>query len=73
MPLTLPLTSGAVGGRAPDRECFHEFCDLPAEQCQVDHIEPHAAGGKTTQGNGRMACGHHNRDRHRPPETPPPP
>ena len=48
-----------------DRECFHEFCDTPATDCEVDHIEPYAAGGLTTQDNGRPACGFHNRDRHR--------
>jgi len=48
-----------------DRECFNEFCDVPAEDCQIDHIEPYAAGGLTTQDNGRPACGFHNRDRHR--------
>ncbi|MGH9158268.1 MAG: DUF222 domain-containing protein [Acidimicrobiales bacterium] len=56
-----------------DRECFHEFCDVPAEDCQVDHIEPYAAGGQTTTGNGRMACGCHNRGRHRPPPDQPHP
>jgi len=48
-----------------DRQCFHEFCDLPAEDCQIDHIEPHAAGGATVERNGRAACGFHNRLRHR--------
>jgi hypothetical protein len=48
-----------------DRECFDEFCDVPAEDCQVDHIEPYAAGGLTTEPNGRPACGFHNRERHR--------
>ena len=48
-----------------DRECFHEFCEIPADDCQIDHIEPYAAGGLTTQDNGRPACGYHNRDRHR--------
>jgi hypothetical protein len=48
-----------------DRECFNEFCDIPADDCQVDHIEPYAAGGLTTQDNGRPACGYHNRGRHR--------
>jgi hypothetical protein len=50
-----------------DRECFHEFCDLPAEDCEIDHIVPYAAGGETTQTNGRPACGFHNRERHRRP------
>jgi len=61
------LFSGATrrAVQVRDRECFHEFCDLPADDCQVDHIEPFAAGGLTTQDNGRPACGFHNRDRHR--------
>ena len=36
-----------------DRECFHEFCELPAEHCQIDHIQPYAAGGLTVDTNGR--------------------
>jgi hypothetical protein len=50
-----------------DRECFHELCDLPAVHCQVDHVVPHAAGGLTTDSNGRPACGAHNRGRNRSP------
>jgi hypothetical protein len=53
-----------------DRECFSEFCDLPAEACQIDHIEPYSAGGLTTDDNGRPACGYHNRRRHRQVEPP---
>ena len=49
-----------------DRECFHEFCEEPAEDCQVDHIEPYAAGGLTTEENGRPACAFHNREREKP-------
>ena len=48
-----------------DRECFHDLCDIPAEQCDVDHVEPWAAGGATTTDNGWPACGFHNRARHR--------
>jgi hypothetical protein len=48
-----------------DRECFHELCDTPAEQCQIDHVQPWAAGGLTVEDNGRAACGFHNRGRHR--------
>jgi hypothetical protein len=63
------LFSGATrrAVQVRDRECFHEFCDIPADDCQIDHIEPYAAGGLTTQDNGRPACGFHNRDRHRRP------
>src|SRR5688500_8600679 len=48
-----------------DQECFHESCEEPAEDCQVDHIEPWSFGGLTAQDNGRAACPHHNRARHR--------
>jgi hypothetical protein len=51
-----------------DRECFHELCDVRAEQCQVDHIDPWSAGGLTVEENGRAACGFHNRERHRRPQ-----
>ncbi len=47
-----------------DRECFDEFCDRPAEECQVDHVQPWVAGGLTVDTNGRVACGYHNRRRH---------
>jgi hypothetical protein len=50
-----------------DRECFHPLCTLPAEDCEVDHVEPWSAGGATVAANGRAACGHHNRARHRRP------
>jgi len=53
-----------------DRTCFDETCDVPADRCQVDHIQPWAAGGATRQDNGRLACAFHNRRRHRP--RPPP-
>lgn len=61
---------GAIrrGIQARDRECFHPLCDEPVEQ--IDHIEPYAAGGETTQDNGRGACAFHNRRRHKhPPPT----
>ena len=48
-----------------DRECFHDLCDLPAPDCQIDHIQPCSAGGLTVDDNGRAACGYHNRLRHR--------
>ena len=48
-----------------DRECFHDFCELTAEYCEVDHVEPWAEGGLTVDDNGRLACGFHNRLCHR--------
>ncbi|MDQ6727528.1 MAG: HNH endonuclease [Actinomycetota bacterium] len=47
-----------------DRECFHELCDVPAENCQIDHVQPWSIGGLTVEDNGRAACGYHNRRRH---------
>ncbi len=51
-----------------DRECVHPFCDEPAARCQADHIDPWSQSGVTTQENGRLLCGFHNRLRNgRPP------
>ena len=44
-----------------DRICTHPHCYEPAESCQVDHIQTYAEGGPTTQDNGRLLCGFHNR------------
>ncbi len=44
-----------------DRICTHPYCYEPAENCQADHIETYAEGGQTTQDNGRLLCGFHNR------------
>jgi hypothetical protein len=54
-----------------DRECFHDLCDTPAEDCEIDHVEPWSVGGPTTADNGRVACAFHNRHRHRRTEPPP--
>jgi Domain of unknown function (DUF222)/HNH endonuclease len=53
-----------------DRLCTHPYCYEPAESCQGDHIEPWAAGGATTQENGRLLCGFHNRLRNQRPRPP---
>ena len=50
-----------------DQECFHPFCDIPAQRCEVDHVEPYCEGGLTVDANGRAACAFHNRRRHRRP------
>ncbi len=54
-----------------DRFCYHRYCDIPAHKCQIDHIQPWIAGGITSQDNGRVACGYHNRLRSRRPRPPP--
>src|SRR5439155_8055526 len=40
-----------------DRECFHELCEVPAQDCEIDHVLPWSAGGPTGEDNGRPACG----------------
>jgi hypothetical protein len=52
-----------------DLECQHEFCDLSAEKCQIDHIVPFSEGGLTEQSNAQVLCGPHNRMRQ---QRPPP-
>jgi len=44
-----------------DGQCTHPYCSRPARHCQVDHIIPYSKGGTTTQENGRLLCGRHNR------------
>lgn len=46
-----------------DRHCTGPSCTVPAERCEVDHIIEHCDGGLTTQANGRLRCGPHNRQR----------
>jgi hypothetical protein len=52
-----------------DMQCRHEYCDLSADKCQMDHIVPWSEGGLTIQENGQVLCGFHNRLRY---ERPPP-
>jgi hypothetical protein len=62
---TTRLFSGATRRaiEVRDRECTHPTCDVTASRCQIDHIQPWALGGPTTQENGRLLCGFHNRMR----------
>lgn len=50
-----------------DQECTHPYCDVVADECQADHIVEWAQGGPTTQDNGRLCCGFHNRLRNKRP------
>jgi hypothetical protein len=61
-----------------DRHCQDPSdCDVPAEECEGDHIKPYRMGGLTTQENGRMLCHQHNVKRvgheHDEPDERPPP
>ncbi|HWF15305.1 MAG TPA: DUF222 domain-containing protein [Acidimicrobiales bacterium] len=49
-----------------DRICTHPYCYEPAENCEADHIALFSEGGPTTQENGRLLCGFHNRLRNQP-------
>jgi hypothetical protein len=51
-----------------DRTCFHPSCDELPLFPQIDHIQPASEGGPTTQGNGRLGCGFHNRWRNHHPD-----
>lgn len=44
--------------------CSHDMCDEPALRCELDHIDPSACGGDTTQANGRLWCRFHHRLHH---------
>ena len=68
---TARLFTGATrrGIQLRDRECTHPYCDRPAVDCQVDHIQPFGQDGPTTFENGRLLCGYHNRLRN---QRPPP-
>jgi hypothetical protein len=52
-----------------DRECTDPYCHEPVERCQADHIIEWSQNGPTTQENGRLLCGFHNRMRN---QRPPP-
>jgi len=55
-----------------DRYCTHPYCNTPGADCQGDHIIPYRDNGPTTQDNGELRCGFHNRLRNGldPPEAP---
>jgi hypothetical protein len=44
-----------------DRRCVVPGCDMPADDCDVDHRLPYTKDGHTDQDNGDCKCGHHNR------------
>ena len=46
---------------------WRAYGEAPAGGFLNDHVHPWAAGGATTGANGRVACGFHNRQRHRAP------
>ncbi|MGQ0430989.1 MAG: DUF222 domain-containing protein [Microthrixaceae bacterium] len=55
-----------------DRTCFHPYCDDVPERPEIDHIHEAHRGGPTTQNNGRLGCGFHNKWRNHHPDHPGP-
>jgi len=49
-----------------DSTCTVEHCDRPAGWCHAHHDLPHALGGPTTLGNGRLLCPRHHTLVHHP-------
>ncbi|GGD80830.1 HNH endonuclease signature motif containing protein [Microbacterium murale] len=43
-----------------DRECLIPGCDVPADWCELHHVEEHARGGPTHTSNGVPLCWHHH-------------
>ncbi|WP_307360105.1 HNH endonuclease signature motif containing protein [Microbacterium murale] len=44
-----------------DRECLIPGCHIPAEWCEIHHVQEHAHGGPTHTSNGVPLCWHHHR------------
>lgn len=45
--------------------CANSGCSVPAEFCEVDHLDEwSSSGGATDQRNAGMLCGFHNRQKH---------
>lgn len=47
--------------------CVFPGCRMPAHQCDLDHREPHARGGRTRNDNLEPLCRHHHMLRHHSP------
>ena len=50
-----------------------DLCDEPPQRPEIDHIVEASKGGLTTQANGRLGCGFHNRWRNHHPDAGPDP
>ncbi|CCQ15303.1 putative uncharacterized protein [Rhodococcus sp. AW25M09] len=60
-----PSTALAERIRYRDRTCRHPGCDVPAQQCEIDHIIPYfhrdpATGGWTIDTNLHCLCRYHH-------------
>lgn len=57
--------SARAAAKLASETCYWPGCDRPVSRCEIDHLEPHAAGGKTRQRNAGPCCGGHNRIKER--------
>src|SRR5690606_32421755 len=55
-----PTRAQAAFIRARDRRCRHPGCSRPAACAQIDHTQPHAAGGPTCVSNLECLCVRHH-------------
>jgi hypothetical protein len=46
---------------ARDRFCDHPGCEIPARECEIDHVVEWNDGGTTNHRNGRAKCSFHHR------------
>jgi hypothetical protein len=58
--------SAELAVRLSGTDCYWFGCDMPASQCQIDHLIPwadHGGGerGETRPDNGGLGCTRHNR------------
>jgi len=44
-----------------DGGCIIPGCHVPAEWCEIHHVDEHVRGGRTHTDNGVMLCWHHHR------------
>jgi hypothetical protein len=52
--------------RARNLRCVFPACSVPAEACDLDHTDPYARGGETSEANLGPLCGRHHRMKDRP-------
>jgi hypothetical protein len=53
--------SARLAAQLASTTCVWRGCSARTSSCEIDHIEPHAYGGRTNPGNGAPLCGRHNR------------
>ena len=62
----LAAEGAAVALVARDGGCRWLGCHIPAAWCEIDHLQPYAAGGATDLDSMVLLCSHHHHEKHRP-------